>query len=113
MSLRNLVRRLYGRPALAETGEENAARFVRVVTSLAKEGRVLHLSSSPHRRGELGDWVWMNNPLWRARVLELLKDAPIKSPTFLPPDNFDLWSFLAISTVSEPRIAKLSLSERY
>lgn len=113
MILRNFARRLIGRPALAEAGEENARRFARVVVALAKEGRVLHLSSSPHRRAELGDWVWMNNPLWRKRVLELLKDAPIRSAEFLPPDNFDLWTFLAISKVSEPRIARLTLRDRY
>lgn len=95
-----------------ETGEQNAQRFVRVVTTLAKDERVIICYPHPTRsRTERGGWIWMLNPAWRDRVLELLKNAPVRGAEFSPPDSLDGWTFHAYSTVPVPRIAQLSLNE--
>lgn len=110
-----LRRRLRGLPPVPETGEENAQRFVRVVSRLARDERMIicypqtGYGGSPNERT---GWVWMINPKWQARVLELLKDAPVREPRFDPPDSMDGWTFSAYSTVPVPRIAKLDLNDR-
>lgn len=96
-----------------ETGEDNARRFVAAVTQLAKDDRVILMYPHPVRSdgGLRGNWQWMLNPAWRARVLELLQDAPVRGAEFSPPDSLDGWTFHAYSTVPVPRIAQLSLSD--
>jgi hypothetical protein len=96
-----------------ETGEQNAQRFVRTVATLARDDRVIicypHGIPSPNNR-RVG-WQWMLNPKWRERVLELLKDAPVRGADFSPPDSMDGWTFVAYSTVPVPRIAQLELDQ--
>lgn len=99
--------------ATKETGEQNARRFVETVARLAKDDRVLIFSPGGiwHVRNERNGWVWMMNERWRARVLDLLRDAPIRDPDFSPPDSLDGWTFVAYSTVPVPRIAQLELNQ--
>lgn len=97
-----------------ETGAENARRFVAAVEKLARDERMVQLFPHPGYHGvkhERYGWEWMMNPLWRERVLELLKDAPVKDATFHAPDSLDGWTFTAISTVPVPRIAQLTLED--
>lgn len=110
---------LLGSTPSDETGEENAHRFVRVVATLAREERVIICyPHGPFRKAKGGNhprcgWVWMLNPLWRARVLELLADAPVKEAKFHEPDELDGWTFSAYSTVPVPRIAQLTLDQPF
>lgn len=97
-----------------ETGEMNARRFVRVVTRIASDERIIQMVPHEGFRGvkrETHGWVWMLNPKWRERVLELLREAPVKDAQFHAPDSMDGWTFSATSTVPVPRIATLSLEE--
>lgn len=111
--------KLFGTVAPDETGEENAQRFVRVVSTLARDERVIicypHGPFGKARGG--GDprcgWVWMLNPLWRARVIDLLGGAPVKDAKFHEPDSMDGWTFSATSTVPVPRIAQLTLDQQF
>ncbi len=111
------MRRLLGRQRIAETGEANAQRFVEAVTRLAREERVLifypYSSLMFGGTNERTGWIWMLNPLWQERVLELLKMAPVRDARFSPPDSLDGWTFTAYSTVPVPRIAKLGLDDIY
>lgn len=110
---------LLGSTPSDETGEENAQRFVRVVSTLARDERViLCYPHGPFGKARGGadprcGWVWMLNPLWRARVLELLAAAPVKDAKFHEPDTMDGWTFSATSTVPVPRIAQLTLDQPF
>ena len=108
-----LLYRLIGHVPNTETGEENAQRFVAVVLRLVAEQRHVVLSSEPRRLSEMGGWTWMYNRRWRARVLELLRDAPLRDAKFVEPDNFDLWTFSTISQAKAPRIETLDLTDRH
>lgn len=96
-----------------ETGELNAQRFVKMVTEQARDERVIicYPHGTPTIRNPRVGWVWMLNPAWRERVLDLLKDAPVKGAAFSPPDTMDGWTFHAYSTVPVPRIAQLTLED--
>lgn len=112
--LKRLLALITRRPIPPETGEENARRFVEVVTDLAHEKRVVLCYPHPGFRsigGPENGWVWMLNPLWRARVLELLAEAPVRGAEFHAPDNLDGWTFSAYSTVPVPRVAQLALDQ--
>lgn len=109
-----LWRRLLRRPRAPETGEANARRFAATVVELALEERVIICYPRQGLQGAKGrehGWEWMLNPLWRARVLELLQDAPVRNAEFHPPDSLDGWTFSAYSTVPVPLIAQLDLSQ--
>ncbi|QYW02162.1 hypothetical protein CPT_Sonora_060 [Stenotrophomonas phage Sonora] len=116
-SLKNWFRsKLLGRPPVDETGEQNARRFVEAVVRLAHDERVIlcypHQGLRASGRGDIRfGWVWMLNPLWRARVAELLKDAPVRDVIFSEPDTMDGWTFSAHTTVPVPRVAQLALDE--
>lgn len=110
--LGRLQARLFWTHPKGETGEQNAQRFVAAVITEAREERVIimyptNAGRAHHRFG----WVWMMNAAWRARVLELLQDAPVREPQFNPPDSLDGWTFSAYSTVPVPRIAQLTLDQ--
>lgn len=97
-----------------ETGEANARRFVQTVAELAREQRVVICYPHPGFHGAKlreANWAWMLNPRWRERVMELLRDAPVRNAEFLPPDTMDGWTFTAYSTVPVPRIAQLELDQ--
>lgn len=112
---RKLVERfrssVFGTPPANETGEENARRFAETVAKLAKDARVIVMYPTYTKAADIGGWVWMMNAAWRARVLELLADAPVKEPKFHEPDSLDGWTFSAYSTVPVPRIAQLTLDQ--
>lgn len=99
------------RPAKSETGEMNAIKFARVVIKDSNHSSSLYYSmvtSSPNA------WPWMRNELWRARVLELLKDhsALFTDFGFKAPDNDDTWRFVA--EVKKFRsVSELTLDEVY
>jgi len=98
----------------AENGEMNAQRFVRTVCYLCKKQR--HITMFPygdHKRndGERFGWRWMQNAQWRARVLQLLADKPVKAPAFEEPDKLEGWTFHAVSTVGVPLIELVELGD--
>lgn len=103
--------RLFGTHPPGETGEQNAQRFVQTVATLAKDERVILMYPTYTKASYVGGWVWMMNAAWRARVLDLLKAAPVKDAQFHEPDSLDGWTFSAYSTVPVPRIAQLTLDQ--
>ena len=113
--LQKVVRTVTRRPIPEETGEANAQRFVEAVVDQAHEERVIICYPHPGYGGRGGPqhgWIWMLNPRWRDRVLELLaQGAPVREAQFHPPDDLDGWTFSAYSTVPVPRIAQLGLDE--
>lgn len=99
--------------ATEETGEQNARRFVETVARLAHDERVIicYPTGTWTQRCEARGWQWMMNERWRARVLDLLRLAPVRDPQFHAPDSLDGWTFTAYSTVPVPRIAQLELHQ--
>lgn len=98
-----------------ETGDQNAQRFVETVLREAKDVRLIVCrmdSGYAGRKSELCGWIWMPNPRWRAKVLDLLTSSDcVTDFKFTPPDALDGWTFHATSTVPVPRVAFLELDQ--
>lgn len=99
-----------------ETVRTNAFRFVRTVSALSKEHRVVELHSYPAPRKCAPDaygWELMCNHHWRELVLDQLNRSGVrvKAAAFYPPDSMEDWSFIAISTASRSRLQELTLED--
>jgi hypothetical protein len=102
----------------AETGEQNAQRFVKVVARAARERRVINLYQHASWRDKMSanpdtvGWQWMENAEWRVRVITLLHEAGIvRNYQFVEPDAFDWWTFHALSSATVPKVATLTLED--
>lgn len=91
----------------AETGRMNAFKFIDHVNDLSKEQRhvvVDQVGRTP--------WPWMDNPQWRALVMEQLPHRATIQPgfRFYSPDSMHgSWTFVAVSAAGESRVRRLDL----
>lgn len=93
-----------------ETGKTNAMKFVSLVASKARDGRVIVIHCAEPRGGV--KWPWMRNPAWQNYVLDQLEHrAKVRNAEFHPGDNVDTLCFSAISTAGDSNIERLGLQE--
>lgn len=92
----------------AETGRMNAFKFIEHVNAVSKEHRHVVVDSV----GKKKPWPWMDNPQWRALVMEQLPHRATVAPgfRFYAPDSMHgSWTFAAVSTAGESKVRRLEL----